>query len=92
MPPFGRMPVSRNAGLRMKIVTGVLPQAQSLDACNPSDLQDNKPLTAKRMKGMGYLCRTQKPGARPARAERRSAWSPALPHHSMASRRFGSGK
>jgi hypothetical protein len=23
MPPFGRMPVSRNAGLRMKIVTGV---------------------------------------------------------------------
>ena len=23
MPPFGRMPASRNAGLRMKIVTGV---------------------------------------------------------------------
>jgi hypothetical protein len=28
----------------------MVPQAQSLDACNPSDLQDNKPLTAKRMR------------------------------------------
>ena len=36
------------------------PQAQSLDACYLPDLQDNKPLTAKRMKGIGYLSRTQR--------------------------------
>lgn len=38
----------------------MVPQAQGLDACNPSDLQDNKPLTAKWMKRMGYLSRTQR--------------------------------
>jgi hypothetical protein len=38
----------------------MVPQAQGLDACNPSDLQDNKPLTAKWMKGMGYLSRSQR--------------------------------
>jgi hypothetical protein len=38
----------------------MVPQAQGLDACNPSDLQDNKPLTAKRMKRMDYLSRTQR--------------------------------
>ena len=32
-----------------------MPQAQGLDACNPSDLQDNKPLTAKWMKRDGLL-------------------------------------
>jgi len=40
----------------------MVPQAQGLDACNPSDLQDNKPLTAKWMKGMGYLSRSQADG------------------------------
>ena len=35
-------------------------QAQSLDARNSSDLQNNKPLTAKRMKRMGNLSRTQR--------------------------------
>ena len=34
-------------------------QAQSFDARNSSDLQNNKPVTAKRMKRMGYLSRTQ---------------------------------
>ena len=38
----------------------MVPQAQGLDACNPSDLQDNKPLTAKWMKRMDYLSRTQR--------------------------------
>ena len=35
-------------------------QAQSFDAGNSSDLQNNKPVTAKRMKRMGYLSRTQR--------------------------------
>ena len=35
-------------------------QAQSFDAGNSSDLQNNKPMTAKRMKRMGYLSRTQR--------------------------------
>src|SRR6266478_4283631 len=35
-------------------------QAQSVDARNSSDLQNNKPVTAKRMKRMGYLSRTQR--------------------------------
>jgi hypothetical protein len=35
-------------------------QAQSVDARNSSDLQNNKPMTAKRMKRMGYLSRTQR--------------------------------
>ena len=34
--------------------------AQSLDARNPSDLQNNKPVTAKRMKRMDYLSRPQR--------------------------------
>ncbi len=37
----------------------MVPQAQGLDAGNPSDLQDNEPLTAKWMKRMGYFSRTQ---------------------------------
>ena len=35
-------------------------QAQSLDARNASNLEDNKPVAAKRMKRMGYLSRTQR--------------------------------
>jgi len=35
-------------------------QAQSVDARNSSDLQNNKPVTAKRMKRMGYLSRPQR--------------------------------
>ena len=35
-------------------------QAQGLDAGNASDLQDNKPLTAQRMKRMGDLSRSQR--------------------------------
>ena len=38
-----------------------LAQAQSLHARNSSDLQNHKPLTAKRMKGMGDLSRSQRP-------------------------------
>src|SRR5215471_2456706 len=34
-------------------------QAQSVDARNSSNLQNNKLVTAKRMKRMGYLSRTQ---------------------------------
>src|SRR5215471_14894786 len=34
-------------------------QAQSVDARNPSNLQNNKLVTAKRMKRMSYLSRTQ---------------------------------
>ena len=35
-------------------------QAQGLDACNPSDLQNDKPLTAKWMKRMDYFSRSQR--------------------------------
>ena len=35
-------------------------QAQSFDAGNSSDLQNNKPVTAKRMKRMGDLSRAQR--------------------------------
>ena len=35
-------------------------QAQSVDARNSSDLQNNKPVTAKRMKRMGDLSRAQR--------------------------------
>ena len=35
-------------------------QAQRLDPRDSSKLQDNKPLTAKRMERMGYLSRTQR--------------------------------
>lgn len=38
----------------------MVPQAQSLDAGDPSDLQNNKPLTMKWMKRMSYLSRTQR--------------------------------
>jgi hypothetical protein len=38
----------------------MVPKAQGFDACNPSDLQDDKSLTAKWMKRMGYLSRSQR--------------------------------
>jgi hypothetical protein len=49
--PFARH--GKRAQLRMA-------QAQSLDARNSSDLQNNKPVAAKRMKRMGYLSRSQR--------------------------------